>query len=196
MCRLSISQTTRLRSSSTSLYTMDEVCFSTSFSLLGNASEWTFSHSWAENIFFDMFFVFGIDKNIWIVRQKAGTSNIASRHIHLWITCMCKIIGYCPKETRVFHTLQVNSNYPFQAITRRTDKHKFGLKILIGKQSLLQVYEIWHMVKVNTHQTGVHQQIIFSTLSEQTRKGAIVKMRCFIALGFSLISEIAQCPTI
>ena len=48
------------------------------------------------------------------------------------------------------------------------------------------------MVKVNTHQTGVHQQIIFSTFSEQTRKGAIVKMCCFIALGFNLISEIAQ----
>ena len=78
MCRLSISQTTRLRSASTSLYTMDEVCFSASFGLLGNASEWTFSHSWAENIFFDMFFVFGINKNIRIMRQKAGTSNIAS----------------------------------------------------------------------------------------------------------------------
>ena len=88
--------------------------------------------------------------------------------------------------------MQINSNYPFQAITRRTDKHEFGLKILIGKQSLLQAYEIWNMVKVNTHQTGMHQQIIFSTFSEQTRKGAIVKMRCFIALGFSLISEIAQ----
>ena len=81
--RCSISR--MIRSTSSSL--LSEARFGAG-SNLGNVgtlfSKGTFSQSWAENIFFDIFVVFRVNVCLWIVRQETGTCHIASRHIHHW----------------------------------------------------------------------------------------------------------------
>ena len=135
MCIFSISEITRFMSSST--FTLLYIVASTSFfdaGISGWILEGTFSHSWAENIFFDIFFVFWIDICMWVMGQEATACHITARLVHVWKSARFKTIDHRLEKTTVLPAMQFYGNNPFQTIARRTDKHQFCVEILVPQQ--------------------------------------------------------------